>query len=485
MTMHIEPIHIPNAMRIKVLSDADLDQLHQATLSILEETGVRFPSQKALTIFADAGANVDFPSQIVKIPPKLLMDALSKAPRSICLGSRGDESLDLFLDGSHTYCGTTGTGTFTMDPNSGQKRPSTKEDTAMMARVADYLPSIGFYWAMVAPQDKHHTLSPLHELEASFLNTEKHVMTASCVNQKTARAAVEMARTVAGSTEQMEARPPLSPIISPISPLNNDAEALEAALIFAEAKLAVCFATMPVMGSTGPASIAGTLVLANSEVLSAVCLIQIACPGAPVTYPPFTGVMNPYTGDCVVSTRNQYPFYAASVQLGRHYGLPVMSTFGGSDLRRPARWETAKEDAVDAFYICATGPDMLPCMGMMETYTLLHPEKLVLDDDIIQSVRSMSRSIPIDTGTLNVAEIQSVGPGGHFLSTDYTLKNMRELWNPGICHQWQPEAGKFSDAVAAAQQKLQRILENHTPAPLDISSCQEFEHIIKTAEKAL
>ena len=480
----IEPIQINPGMQIKVLSDAEVEKLHHATQEVLAKTGVRFPSPKALKIFADAGAHVDPKTQIVKIPPDLLMEALSRAPRSICLGSRGDQALDLTIDGSRTYCGTTGTGTFTMDPDSGKKRPSTKEDTAIMARVADFLPSIGFYWAMVAPQDVPHPLSPLHELEASFLNTEKHVMTASCVNEKVARAAVEMARVVAGSTEQMKARPPLSPIISPISPLNNDGEALEAALIFAEAGLPVCFATMPVMGSTGPAAIAGTLVLANAEVLSAVCLVQLACPGTPVTYPPFTGVMNPYTGDCVVTTRNQYPFYAASVQLGHHYGLPVMSTFGGSDLLDPARWETAKEDAVDAFYICATGPDMLPCMGMMETYTLLHPEKLILDDDIIQSVRSMTRGIPIDAGTLNVEEIGNVGPGGHFLDNAYTLNNLRNLWNPGICHHWQPEAGKFSDAVAAARQKLQKILDNHVPAPLDTSSCRELEHIIKTTGKS-
>lgn len=128
---------------------------------------------------------------------------------------------------------------------------------------------------------------------------------------------------------------------------------------------------------------------------------------------------------------------------------------------------------------------MLPCMGMMETYTLLHPEKLILDDDIIQSVRSMTRGIPIDTGTLNVEEINTVGPGGHFLDNDYTLKNLRDLWNPGICHQWQPEEGKFSDAVTAARHKLQWILKNHVPAPLDTSSCRELEHIIKTAEKVL
>ncbi len=485
MTTSIEAIQISPEMQIKVLSDDELEQLHHATQTVLQDTGVRFPSPRALKIFAAAGANVDFNTQIVKIPSDLMMEALGKAPRSIRLGSRGDESLDLVLDGNHTYCGTAGTGTITVDPDTGQERPSTKKDTAMMAQVADFLPSIAFYWPMVAPLDKPYELLPLHEMEASFLNTEKHILTASCVSESSAQAAVEMARAVAGSTEQMKARPPLSAIISPISPLNNDAEALDAALVFAKAGLPVGFATMPVMGSTGPASIAGTLVLGNAEILSAVCLMQLACPGAPVIYPLFSGVMNPYTGDCVVTTRNQYPFYAATTQLGHFYNLPVMSTFGGSDLCDPARWEVGKEDAVDAFYICATGPDLLPCVGMLETYTRLHPEKLILDDDIIQSVRSMLHGVPITAETLNVEEINNIGPGGHFLDTDYTLKNLRGLWNPGVCHEWSPGEGVFADPRDAARQKLKRIMASHEPEPLDTSCQKTLKQIIKTAKKAL
>ncbi len=481
----IEPIIIDPDMQIKVLRQEELEKLHHATQTVLQETGVRFPSARALKIFAEAGADVDFNTQIVKISPGIMMEALGKAPRSIRLGSRGNETLDLVLDGRRSYCGTAGTGTVTVDPDTGQERPSTKKDTAMMARVADYLASIGFYWPMVAPLDKPHELLPLHEMEASFLNTEKHVLTASCVSETSAHAAVEMARAVAGSTEQMIARPPLSAIISPISPLNNDAEALDAALIFAEAGLPVGFATMPVMGSTGPASIAGALVLGNAELLSAICLLQLAFPGSPVTYPFFSGMMNPYTGDCVVTTRNQFLFYAGTTQLGHFYNLPVMSSFGGSDLCDHTGWQVGKDDAIDAYYIYATGPDLLPSLGMMETYTRLHPEKLILDDDIIQSIRSMARGIPVNKETLNVEEIGNVGPGGHFLDTEYTLKNLRDLWNPGICHQWSPDEGAFAEPLKAAQQKLKWILANHAPEPLDASCRKTLDQIIKTAEKAL
>ena len=481
----IKPVIVKPDMQVHALTRQDLDQLHQATLTVLAETGVRFPSKKALDIFASAGAAVDVEHEIVKISPEMLLASLDKVPKNITLGARGSKDLDAVLDGTKTYCGTAGTGITTVDYKTGVQRSSTKKDTAMMARVADYLPSIGFYWPMVAPRDTPPGVQALHELEASFHNTEKHVISASCVDTKTARSAVRMAEIVAGSIENLKTRSPLSLIVSPISPLNNDQGALEAALVFAEAGLPVGFASMPVMGSTGPASIAGTIVLGNAEILSAVCLLQLSFPGTPVTYPLFSGVMNPHTGGCVVTTKNQTLFYAATIQMGHYYHIPVMSTFGGSDLCEPDSWQVGKDEAMDAFYICAAGPDMLPCLGMMETYTRLHPEKLIMDHDIVQHIHCMTEGMRVNADTLAIDDVAEVGPGGHFLSTDYTIENMRELWNPGISHQWDPGSDGFFDSIQAAKNKLDWIVDHHQPKPLENWQEKEINKIIQSAEQEL
>ena len=195
----IKPVIVKPDMQVHALTRQDIDQLHQATLTVLAETGVRFPSKKALDIFASAGAAVDVEHEIVKIPPEMLLASLDKVPKNITLGARGSKDLDAVLDGTKTYCGTAGTGITTVDYKTGVQRSSTKEDTAMMARVADYLPSIGFYWPMVAPRDTPPGVQALHELEASFHNTEKHVISASCVDTKTARSAAVDCRPAAGA----------------------------------------------------------------------------------------------------------------------------------------------------------------------------------------------------------------------------------------------------------------------------------------------
>ena len=471
--------------KIEILAEQEIEKIHEDTWIVLDKTGVRFPCQRALDIFAQAGADVDFNTEIVKIRPDLLMKTLAGAPAEFVMGSRGNQMLDVNLDGSKIYCGTSGTGTATVDLETRRRRPSVKQDVAMMAHISDYLSSIGFYWPMVAARDCPTEVIALHELEAAFTHTAKHVHIVSCVDEKSARYAVEMAAVIAGNKERFKARPPLSLIASPISPLNHDIGVLEAALVFAEAGLPVGFAAMPVLGTTAPASIAGALVQGNAEILSSICLLQLAYPGAPVFYPLFTGMMNPFTGGISVSCHSKYLFYAATVQLGHYYRLPVMTGYGGSDAADPKGWKVGKDDAIDAFFSCATGPDMSPGLGLLEGYTLLYPEKLLLDDEIYRSVKFMAEGTLADGGAPATDEIMAVGPGGHFLDRDFTIRNVRRLWQPGISQQWSAAKQDFRNPQKAAIEETKRILKTHKPKPLDEKVTDELKRIIQTAENEL
>src|SRR5210317_2171516 len=124
----ISPIAIKPQMRIKALAQQEIEKIHEATVVVLHKTGVRFPCRKAMDIFAQAGADVDFKTEIVKIQPNLLMKTLAQAPAEFVMGSRGNQALDVNLDGSNIYCGTAGTGTATVDLDTRMRRPSVKED---------------------------------------------------------------------------------------------------------------------------------------------------------------------------------------------------------------------------------------------------------------------------------------------------------------------------------------------------------------------
>ena len=169
---------------LEVLSADELEAIQSATLHVLEHVGVSFPSERVLRIFAGHGAQVDMGAQIVRMSPDLVLEAMSHAPRSYLLSGRA-EGTDLLLDGTCSYFGTDGCGMDTVDFDTGEIRPSTKDDVAKMARVADALSSIAFYWPMVSAQD-YGRLAPLHELDASFNDTAKHVQTETVMGERMA-----------------------------------------------------------------------------------------------------------------------------------------------------------------------------------------------------------------------------------------------------------------------------------------------------------
>ena len=217
-----------------------------------------------------------------------------------------EDLVGLALDGAATYCGTDGCGVETIDFITRERRPSLKDDVAKMARVSDSLSSIAFYWPMVSAQDYPAT-APLHELDASFNNTVKHVQTETVMGEGPARYAVRMAEVIAGDKERMRARPPLSVLICTIAPLGQDPEGIEAGMVYAEAGIPVGFMAMPNMGATAPAAPGGALVVGNAEVVSALVLMQLVAPGAPVFHSILASVM-PARNATAISVRESLAY---------------------------------------------------------------------------------------------------------------------------------------------------------------------------------
>jgi trimethylamine--corrinoid protein Co-methyltransferase len=206
MMVNIDPIK--SKLSLEVLRPKEISDIREATLHILETVGVHFPSECALGILAEHGADVDYESQIVRFPSDLVIGAMSHAPRTYTLSGRA-HGTHLILDGSTSHFATDGSGTEVLDFYTGEYRPSSKADVAMMAHVSDFLSSISFYWPIVSAQD-YGRLGPLHELDASFNNTVKHIQSVTIIGEELSRYALEMAEVIAGNKENLRKQPPLS-----------------------------------------------------------------------------------------------------------------------------------------------------------------------------------------------------------------------------------------------------------------------------------
>jgi trimethylamine--corrinoid protein Co-methyltransferase len=481
-TPSIKPIE--TRLRLDVLGADQLQAIQEATLETLERVGVNFPSQQALEIFADHGAKVDWERQIVRLTPDMVIKALGRAPRSYTLAGRR-EDLDLILDGKRTYFGTDGSGMMTVDFESGALRPSCNEDVARMARAVDYLDSIAFYWPMVSAQE-FEELAPLYELETCFSNTAKHVQMETVIGERYAQYAMRMAEIVAGGEREMRLRPPLSCLVCTVAPLGQDKDSIEAALVYARAGIPVGFMAMPNMGASAPATPGGALVVGNAEVVSAMTLIQLTVPGAPVFHSLLASLMDPRTASYLVSIPDKYLCNAAAVQLAHDWGAPSLAGAFGNEYEAPATWELGRDSVYTALFAPLSGAELVVAAGLLRASTLLVPEQIIFDDETYHIHRRLAEGIDTSPEHLALDVIAEVGPRGHYLAQKHTRKHIREIWIPELSHPRPPQNGASLPGIRKrARARLDRILAEHHPECLDETKRSELQALLATATREL
>ena len=476
----IKPIE--NNLKFSILTKAQVAEIRAATLTILEEVGILFPSPKALKVFSDHGAHIDPDTQIVRIPADLVLEAMSYAPRSYTLGGR-TPGTELQLDGSVSYFSTDGSGTETIDLITGIQRPSTKADVAMMAKVADYLSSISFYWPIVSAQDCG-ACSPLHELEASFKNTAKHVQSVTIIGEELSQSALRIGEIIAGSADNLRRNPPLSSLVCTIAPLGQDKDGIEGAMLYARAGVPVGFMAMPNLGSTAPATMAGALAVGNSEVISAMVLMQLVNPGTPVFHSILGSVMDPRSGGYITGISEKYLCNAGAVQIAHDWNVPSLAGAFSVDCPTPDSWQLGRDSVYTSLFTPLLGAELVEGLGLLRAATLLVPEQILYDDEIYHTHRKLAEGIKTDSDQIALDVIKSVGPGGHYLGQKHTRSKIRDIWLPALTH----PAPMLDDKPPLeirerARERLRKILLEHEPDPLSQEIQLEISKILEIAEK--
>jgi trimethylamine--corrinoid protein Co-methyltransferase len=483
MSAPLAPIVDP-AFGVEVLDERALARVHEATLEVIETVGVRFPSERALEIWADHGAAVDRSTGIVKAPADLIERAMTLAPEAFTLAGRTPER-DLPLDGRHVWAATDGCGVEMLDPRTGHRRRSTIADIADIARVIEEIPEVGFVWMPLSAQDVPAAIRPLRELATATSITSKHVQTETIMSAGHAALAVEMAEVLAGSREALRARPPLSLTFCTISPLAQDGDAIDAALVAAEAGVPVGFMTMASCAHTGPVTPAGTLVVGNAEVLAATALMQLASPGAPVYYAAAQTAMDLRSGAYTGGGPEDVLFALATGQLADHYRIPLSMGAFATGSHAPD-WRAGLENGLAAFAASVNRADMLLGFGLLAGSRIWSYDQLMLDVEIYGFVRGICAGLPVDDESLALATIAKVGTGGDYLTQPHTRRHMRERWTPSLIDRRPPasDGRPREQAVERAHRRALDLLDTAPGAPLDPAIVAELDRIVASAAPA-
>ena len=469
-------------LKLEVLTKEEVIKIHEATLQIIEKVGVRFPSKRALEIWAANGAEVDYEKKIVRVKPHIIEDAIKKAPPAYKLAAR-DPQQDLQLDGNHVNLGTDGCGVEVIDIHTGEKRTSCLQDVRDIARVADATEEVAFHWVAVSAQDAPVEARGLHELKAVWENSTKHVQTESVYNVEEAKAAIEMAALIVGGKDKLRERPVLSLMQCTAPPLGHDGGSLDAALLAAEVGIPTGFMTMAACATTGPTTMAGNLAVGNAEVIAGTALLQLAYPGAPVFYAAAQTASDLKTGAYTGGGPEDFLFGAATNILADFYNIPLSMGSFATGAKEP-NWQAGLEGSLSTFMASVVMSDMLLGCGFLHGSRIWSFAEMLMDCEIFSIVHKMMEGIVVNEETLALDTIAAVGPGSHYLGQKHTRKHMRELFMPQFMDrrpysEWDT---KKDDARDWAVAKARKTLKEHQPDPLDENIRKEMDRIIKSVE---
>jgi trimethylamine--corrinoid protein Co-methyltransferase len=468
---------------IEVISTEEADRIHTATLDVLERVGLHVASDPVLGALAERGAVVDAGSQRVRFPPEMVERAVAAAPREFLMAAR-DPDADVVVNGTRGHLSLDGSAAEVVDLELGVRRPPTCDDLVKLTRLADAVAEVSYLWPCVAVTDVPAELQSVHQTKIQLVNASKHVTAMTTFSARDARAAIEMARIVAGSDEALRARPILSSFQCSISPLAYDGGPIEAAIEFAEAGLPCGFVAMAVGTATAPTTLAGHLVSVNAELLGGITILETIVPGAPTYYGPYQAFMDLYSGSLELAWGPEdVLFRLAAAQLARRYDLP-MNTMSFATGAKTQDWQAGAQHALSLMGTLAAGGavDLVSATGTVYGSRVMTFENILLDAELWDIACRMLEGFTVDEEQLAVEAIEAVGPGGHFLAAPHTLTHMRERWmarafGRETWEEWELQ-GK-PEPKDRARERAKEILRTHEPLPLAEGLEAELSEVVE------
>ncbi len=456
----------------KPLSEADVQRIHNAALSVLEEVGLADAPPSGIEIMTGAGATLGDDGRL-RYPQALVEDMVAKAAKGITLCGR-DPQYDLHLSGSRVHYGTAGAAVSMVDVEGRNYRHSTVQDLHDAARITQTLDNVHFLQRpMVCRDIEDNREMDYNTIYAACSGTTKHIGT-SFTEPDFVAPAIEMLHLIAGGEVSWRARPFVSNsncfVVPPMKFATEACQVMENCI---NAGMPVLLLSAGMAGATAPSTIAGAITQAVAECLAGVVYVNAISPGHPAVFGTWPFGLDLRTGAMTVGSGEQALLTAGCAQMHQFYGIPGGAAGGASDSKMPdmqAGWEQ----------MCSNVMAGLAGLNMVYEAAAMHAsllgfchESLILADDLIGQAQRCVRGIEVDDETLAIDQIKEVclGGTGHYLGTDATLSRMqRDHVYPTLGNRMSPkewdESGK-PDLIANAIARKEEILGQPSAVAFD------------------
>jgi trimethylamine--corrinoid protein Co-methyltransferase len=468
------------AGEFSVLTDSQISDLHLAALEVLRRTGVRFHHAEALEMLERAGATVS-DGNLVRFPAKIVEDAIASVPQRVVMCDRNGGPA-LSLEGRRVYFGTGSDSIHLIDPRSGVHRRFTEADIIDGYRLCDALPNIDFVMSIGFPADVDVGRTYDVQMARMLEYTTKPIVfvvhdRAGC------QRAIDMAAVVAGGQEALREQRHVLLYSEPSSPLQQSETAVDKLLLMAEHDLPVVHSPGALMGGTAPITMAGGLAMSLAEILSGLVVHQLERPGAPFVFGAGLHHMDMRAAQICYGAPEFQLTKSAIAEIGRWYGMPTWGYAGCSDAKVMDE-QAALECLFSVVMARLSGPNLVHDVGYMQSGLASCYEMIVLTDELIAMTDPLVKGIEVSDDTLMLDELDRAGPGGSFVETEETLNRFRDFWYPRLLDRSRRErwldrgSSTLGDRLEA---RVQEILDEHRPEPLEARTKQGLDAILSKA----
>ncbi|MEQ9173936.1 MAG: trimethylamine methyltransferase family protein [Alphaproteobacteria bacterium] len=453
---------------VRLLSDDQVEDIHQASLQVLARTGLEVQDSEAVGLLRAEGCTVDPANNRVRFDPAFIESKLALAPKSFTFRAR-DPAKSLHIGGRSIVFSPVGGPAFLSTLDKG-RHPGSIAEVGDFVRLVQSLNAIhtAAYGCvpMVLPAESRHL-----DIMLALTTLSDKAIGCTALGRTRVMDEIAMMRILHGEDEAAFARSPsLSGIINTNSPLKLDGEMAQGLLTLARAGQVVIATPFTLAGAMSPVTLAGALVQQNAEALAMIALAQTARAGAPVIYGAFTSNVDMRSGAPAFGTPVNVRAAFATGQVVRRYGLPYRSHVATVSCAVDA--QAAYESQMSLWGSVMGGANVImPTAGWLESGLTTSFEKLIVDAESAQLVAGLMQPIATDTDSLAVAAIDEVGPGGHFFGVGHTIERYETAFYSPMLSDWRnfeswQEAGS-EDAAKRANAIWHSLLAAYEPPALD------------------
>ncbi len=447
-----------------LLTDEQVEQVHQASLEILEKVGLLVRNARARQIFASHGAQVDV-EQIVKLPRGVVERYRAMFPPKFTFRGR-DPQFDRTIPDDSPLILTGSSAPNIIDPLTGAERRATSADLARIAHLINELPGYDVFSISTLAADAPPGQFSLSRFYPSLKNTVKPVRANTPPDE--ADVMMHLAYLIAGSEAAYREHPFITHHYCPVvSPLTMDFDSTELLIYYSERNLPCYFSIVPNGGLTAPLTMVGTLAICNAEFLAAATLTQMIQPGSELVYSTLPTIADMRSGAYSPGAIETGLLHMGCAQMAQFYNVPAGGYIGLTNSKvndAQSGYETAM--SVTAGFL--GGVHIFNMGGLLDALMAFDFAKAVIDNEMALMLKRIRRGFEFSQENLALDLIAQIGPGGMYAGEEHTLERMRttmlltEVADRDPRQQWTERGGL--DAAARAMQQVRDILTRDNPA---------------------